>query len=249
MKIEEEIVTLRVGLIGDYNPEVRAHVAIPKALDLAEGVTGCKSEATWVATARIGGDVEEQLRPFDALWCVPASPYANMEGALSAIRFARERARPFLGTCGGFQHALIEYARDVLGLAGADHAESNPTAEVTLVTPLTCSLVGAQGTIRLKEGSRARSIYGRAEVVEQYHCNFGFNPRYRSLLESGDLKVTGVDTEGDVRVVELTSHPFFVATLFQPELSAFEALAHPLVCAFVRAARSYSKVMKLKDDD
>ena len=72
----------------------------------------------------------------------------------------------------------------------------------------------------MKEGSRAKGIYGRDEVVEQYHCNFGFNPRYRSLLESGDLKVTGADTEGDVRVVELTSHPFYVATLFQPELSA-----------------------------
>jgi CTP synthase (UTP-ammonia lyase) len=77
-------------------------------------------------------------------------------------------------------------------------------------------------------------------VVEQYHCNFGFNPRYRSLIESGDLKVTGVDAEGDVRVVELTSHPFFVATLFQPELSALGGETHPLICAFVQAARSYS---------
>lgn len=235
------MVTIRVGLIGDYNPGVRAHVAIPKALGLAAGVTGYKSDVTWVETGAIGLDVEEQLQPFDALWCVPASPYANMQGALSAIRFARERSRTFLGTCGGFQHALIEYARDVLGLAGADHAESNPTAEVALIAPLTCSLVGAQGTIRLKEGSRARAIYDEDEVVEQYHCNFGFNPRYRSLLESGDLKVTGVDTEGDVRVVELTSHPFFVATLFQPELSALGGVAHPLVGAFVRAAGSYSR--------
>src|SRR5438270_11778991 len=104
MKIEEEIVTLRVGLIGDYNPEVRAHVAIPKALDLAEGVTGCKSEATWVATARRGGDVEGQLRRFDALWRVRSMPGADMEGALSAIRFARVVDRPSLGMCGRFQH-------------------------------------------------------------------------------------------------------------------------------------------------
>ena len=241
MKVEEEIVTPRVGLVGDFNPNVRAHVAIPKALELAADVTGYKSNVTWVETSALGVNVEEQLRPFDALWCVPASPYANMEGALSAIRFARERRRPFLGTCGGFQHALVEYARDVLGLAGADHAESNPTAEVALITPLSCSLVGARGTIRLEEGSRARTLYGKDEVVEQYHCNFGFNPRYRSLIESGGLKVTGADTEGGVRVVELTSHPFFVATLFQPELSALGGEAHPLVCAFVCAAHTYSR--------
>ena len=143
MKIEEEIVTLRVGLVGDYNPDVRAHVAIPKALDLTADVTGYKSNVTWVETSALGVNVEEQLRPFDALWCVPASPYADMEGALSAIRFARESGRPFLGMCGGFQHALIEYARNALGLAGADHAETNPTVELALVTPLTCSLVGA----------------------------------------------------------------------------------------------------------
>ncbi|HEX8072019.1 MAG TPA: CTP synthase [Pyrinomonadaceae bacterium] len=240
MKIDDEKITHSVGLVGDYNPEVRAHVAIPKALELAAGVTAYESVVTWIATREIRRAVEEQLQPFDALWCVPASPYANMEGALSAIRFARESGRPFLGTCGGFQHALIEYARDVLGLADADHAESNPTAALPLVTPLSCSLVGAKGVIRLKEGSRIEAIYGKRETVEQYHCNFGFNPRYRRPFESGDLKVTGVDEEGDVRVLELRSHPFFVATLFQPELSALEDSAHPLICAFVRAARSFS---------
>lgn len=151
------MVTPRVGLIGDYNPNVRAHLAIPKALGFAGATTGYKSEVTWVGTAAIGGDVKGQLREFDALWCVPASPYAYMEAALSAIRFARESGRPFLGTCGGFQHPLVEYARSVLSLAGADHAESNPAAELALVTPLKCSPVGAQGTSRLKEGLRAKA--------------------------------------------------------------------------------------------
>jgi CTP synthase (UTP-ammonia lyase) len=227
---------LRFGLIGDYKPQVTAHVAIPKALALASEAEGRGVEATWVATSSLGDDPGERLAPFDALWCVPASPYANTEGALRAIRFARERRVPFLGTCGGFQHALLEYVRNVLGRAEAEHAETSAAAEMPLIAPLTCSLVGAQGNVRFAEGSRVREIYGDGEAVEDYNCSYGFNPRYVSLLEGGPMKVTGVDGEGGVRVVELSGHPFFVATLFQPERSALARRAHPLVRAFVRAA-------------
>jgi CTP synthase (UTP-ammonia lyase) len=76
-------------------------------------------------------------------------------------------------------------------------------------------------------------------TVEEYHCNFGFYPDYYSMLESGELKVSGVDADGDVRIVELSEHPFFVATLFQPELSALEDRTHPLVRAFIKAATAF----------
>jgi len=167
---------------------------------------------------------------------VPGSPYASIDGALRAIRFAREHGRPFLGTCGGFQHALIEYARNVLGLADADHAESSPEAEMPLIAPLSCALVGARGTIRFVPGSALAAIYGAPEAVEGYHCSYGLNPRYRSLLESSPLRISAVDEAGEVRGVELAGHPFFVATLFQPELSALAGTPHPLVRAFVAAA-------------
>src|SRR5690242_20599101 len=97
-----------IALIGDYNPAATAHQAIPIALQLAAAKTGVPVEPVWVPTESIT-DPEAQFRTFDAFWCVPASPYASMEGALKAIRYARESRRPFLGTCGGFQHALIEY--------------------------------------------------------------------------------------------------------------------------------------------
>ncbi|HEX8685488.1 MAG TPA: CTP synthase [Pyrinomonadaceae bacterium] len=226
----------RVGLIGDYDPEVRAHVAIPLALALASREEGRAAEAEWVATSSLGDFPYEWLARFDALWCVPASPYANMEGALGAIRFARERRVPFLGTCGGFQHAVIEYARNVLGHAEAEHAETSPEAAMPLVAPLACALVGARGRVRFAAGSRVRRSYGAEQAVEEYNCSYGFNPRYLSLLESGGMRVTGADDEGGVRAVELPGHPFFVATLFQPERSAFGGRAHPLVRAFVRAA-------------
>ena len=227
--------TIQIGLIGDYSPKVTAHIAIPQALAIAANDTGIKVNVTWLPTESLAQDLE-QLSSFNGLWCVPASPYASMDGALSAIRFARERNRPFLGTCGGFQHALIEYARNVLGYAEAEHAETNPAAAMPLIAPLSCSLVEANGTIKFKEDSIIRSIYGKDEAVEQYHCNYGVNVRYQKLLETGEMKITGVDVEGEPRVVELAGHPFFVATLFQPERSALSGIVHPLIRSYLQEA-------------
>ncbi|PYK01778.1 MAG: hypothetical protein DME23_03415 [Verrucomicrobia bacterium] len=228
--------SVRIALIGDYNPTVKAHVAIPKALELAASDLSGKVEPVWIATPLLDKNTEKQLSAFDAVWCVPNSPYASMDGALRAIRFARESGRPFLGTCGGFQHALIEYARNALGLSEADHAESNPDAAMPLVSRLTCPLPGARAKIRLKPGSRLGAICGKTEIVENYNCNFGLNPRYASMLNDGKLTISGRDENDEVRAVELAGHSFFIATLFQPEQSALAGAAHPLICAFVRAA-------------
>src|SRR5437763_4883736 len=138
---------VRIGLIGDYDPEVPAHRAIPAALRLAADRCGGAVEPVWLATAGLTGDVPARLAGCAGLWCVPASPYANADGALAAIRFARESGSPFLGTCGGFQHALLEYARHVLGFGGAEHAETSPEAAMPLIAPLSCSLVEKSGHI------------------------------------------------------------------------------------------------------
>src|SRR5687767_8764466 len=106
-------VTTRIGLIGDYDRTVPAHQAIPIALNLAKGALGMPLWWEWVPTDAIQN--ASRITGFNGVWCVPASPYRNMDGALCAIQFAREQARPFLGTCGGFQHAIVEYARNVLG--------------------------------------------------------------------------------------------------------------------------------------
>ncbi len=172
---------VRIALIGDYDPAVKAHQAIPKALELAAASLTCQVEPVWLATPLLENNTESQLSAFKGIWCVPNSPYASMEGALRAIRFARESGCPFLGTCGGFQHAVIEYARNVLGLREADHAESNANAALPLMTRLACSLVGARGGVRLRAGSRLDAIYGRSEIAENYHCNFGLNPRCESF--------------------------------------------------------------------
>ena len=226
----------RIALVGEFNPAVAAHAAIGKALPLAAGAADCAVEARWIATDLLTRETDTKLGDFDGIWCVPNSPYASAEGALKAIQFARERSRAFLGTCGGFQHALLEYARNVLGFGEAEHAESNPVAAMPLIARLECPLVGAQGRVEFKAHSRIADIYGTTEAIEEFNCSFGFNTRYASLLHSADLRVSGTDDRGELRAVELPGHPFFVATLFQPERAAFKGLAHPLIVAFVRAA-------------
>ena len=225
---------LRVALIGDYNPAVIAHQAIPAALRLAGLQTGSNVEGVWLHTASIADPVE-QLRDFAGIWCVPASPYANADGAMEAIRYAREQGRPFLGTCAGFQHALLEYACNVCGLREAAHAEDNPEAACRVISPLSCSLVEKSGDILLKDGTRLRQAYGKPRITEAYHCNYGLNPEYESMLFSEGLRPTAHDPAGEVRGVELSGHLFFVATLFQPERAALRGEVPPLVASFVAA--------------
>lgn len=213
---------LRIGLIGDRDDSVRAHRAIPVALARAAKRLGIQVEEVWLPTARIPLVPDYVLGAFDGLWCVPASPYASMERALAAIRFARQNGKPFLGTCGGFQHVLIEYARNVAGLEDADHAESNPEATALVVTPLACSLVGRTGRVKLDPASRTARWYGALEGIEQFVCSFGLNPGHRELFEKDPMRIVGWDDEGDPRVVELAGHPFFVATLSSPSFAARE---------------------------
>ncbi len=226
----------RIAVVGDFSPEVTAHLAVPTALARAAAAAQCTVEARWFDTALLDKNAARQLESFGGVWCVPGSPYRSMAGALDAIRFARESSRAFLGTCGGFQHAIIEFARNVLARQDADHTESNPAAEFPLINKLACSLAGESRGVRLKPGSRAARIYRESEVTEAFNCNYGMNPQHQGLLEGTALEVTGTDAAGEVRVVELAGHPFFVGTLFQPERSALRGETHPLITSFVAAA-------------
>ena len=224
----------RIALIGDYNPKVIAHQAIPEALRLAGEAVGRPVEGVWLHTSSLVNP-RVQLEEFDGIWCVPATPYANTEGALEAIRFARESGRPFLGTCGGFQHALIEYARNVCGFHDAEHAENNPTAAFHLITPLSCALVEETGEMFLDDGGLIREAYGQPCITEGFHCSYGLNRDHSAAVLSKDLRATAHDADGEVRAVELAGHPFFVATLFQPERRALHGELPPLVAAYVMA--------------
>lgn len=222
-------------LLGERRDEVPAHPAIEAALTLARTQLGIDLDWTWMRTDTPGRETRAALTGAHGLWCVPASPYASMAGALAAIRFARESRLPFMGTCGGFQHAVIEYARDVLGLHDADHAETASAAVTPVISLLACSLVEQTGAIRLEPGSRIHAAYACDAIEERYRCRYGVNPRFEALLEDGDLHVTARDPGGEVRAIEIRSHPFFVATLFQHERRATAGELPPLVRTFAAA--------------
>jgi CTP synthase (UTP-ammonia lyase) len=232
---------LKIGIIGDYDPETRTHIVTNAAIDHTAQALQINAGVEWIETTRLAQPAHEVLNGFDALWCAPGSPYRHMQGALDGIRFARESQIPFLGTCAGFQHVVIEYARNVLGFADAQHAEYDSTASRLFVNQLACSLVGKTMTIRLKPESHAFRYYGRGEVMEQYYCQFGLNPAYQSLIEAGGLVIAGYDSDGEARVLELPDHPFFVATLFLPQLDSTLDQPHPLIVAYLRSALEWQE--------
>lgn len=224
---------LNIGLIGDRDDAVLAHRAIPMALQLAAQANNQAVDFAWIPTTELTSP--SRVAAFDGLWCVPGSPYRHMEGALRGIRHARENGTPFLGTCGGFQHAVVEYARNVLGWADADHGETAPESARWVIAPLACALVEVSDQVQLAPESRIATAYAQLSATEGYRCRFGIHPAFQAQLMAGPLRVTARDAAGEVRAIELEGHPFFVATLFQPERAALAGQVPPLVKAFLQA--------------
>lgn len=223
-----------IGIIGERDPHNPTHLATEAAFCHLENPIAFE----WVPTDGILPDARVWLAPYRGFLIAPASPYASMEGALAAIRHAREAGIPLLGTCGGFQHILVEFARHVLGIPDADHAETNPGAPKLAVTPLACSRVGQSHPVRILQGTRAEAAYGVRETVEPFYCNYGLNPEYREAMESRGLKVSGLGEDGEVRIMEIPGLPFFMGTLFVPQALSRPGQPHPLVEALAAAART-----------
>jgi CTP synthase (UTP-ammonia lyase) len=137
---------------------------------------------------------------------------------------------------------LVEYARNVLGAESAEHAETSPEAADLVVTPLSCSLWGQEHPVSLVPGTRTAGLYGTESAVEDYFCSYGLSPKYRPQMEEAGLRVSGVDEEGEPRIVELEGHPFFVATLFCFQTRSRDGAPHPLVAGFADAARQSNVV-------
>lgn len=224
-----------IGIVGEHDPANETHAATDAALRHAAARGEVDLSTTWVSTVDIPDD-GGGLDRFAALFISPGGPYRRVAGALAAIGHARRAGVPLLGTCAGFQHVVIEYARSVLGVADAAHAEYDPAASTLFVTPLTCVVAGHTLRVAVRAGSRAAAAYGGTAASERYYCRFGLNPDHVDALVAGGLAVSGTDDDGEVRIVELPDHPFFVATLFVPQVASTPERPHPLVAAFVRAA-------------
>jgi CTP synthase (UTP-ammonia lyase) len=232
---------LQIAIVADYDPANLTHLATQEALAHSAAWAGIQVQCRWLATDQLGeGNVVDVLRGYEGILIGPASPYRSKQAALDAIRFARQNGIPLIGTCGGFQHIILEWARNVVGFEDAEHAEYDPYASRLFLTRLPCSLIGKTMRIELPGGSVTSKAYGKPHTDEQYYCNFGLNDAYRSILESSGLGISGIEagdeeSRGAVRIVEMPNHPFFVGTLFVPQVSSREDLPHPLITAFVRA--------------
>lgn len=232
--------TPRIALVGDRSPHVKSHIRVPMLLDALAERDGLVLDAYWIQSRN--AEEPGAVKGFDAVWLLPGSPYESEAGAIATIRTAREDGIPFLGTCAGFQHALLEFARNVCGLERAAHAENDPAADEAdlLLAPLACSLVGHEGPVRVTPGSLAESVIGAELTTERYHCNYGPDSRHLDALTAHGLALTGHDDDGQVRIAELPGHPFFLATLFQPELAGDGTRPHPVVRAWARAAAGHA---------
>ena len=225
-----------IAIVADFDAKSRSHTATHEAITHCASALGVAADARWIGTAELGRtEGLKRLREFSGIWIGPGSPYLCMEGALAAITWAREHGVPLLGTCGGFQHIILEYARQVLGFPDAEHEESAPKALRLFISRLACSLVGRTMTISLAPGSLISQIYGHNSVEEQYLCNYGVNPDYLGTLSSGELRAVASDAEGAMRAVELPGHPFLIGTLFLPQLGSTPSRPHLLIAAFIRA--------------
>lgn len=169
-------------------------------------------------------------------YALPEGPYTSMKGGLKGIRFARENDRPFLGPCSGFQHAALEFARNVMGTTDAEHAEEHSPAHQLFITPLTCSLEGSVAEAKIVRESLAVTVYDTSSVMERFSCNYGLNPLRRTELEKAGLQFSGFDINGDVRIVELPKARFFLATLFVPPMNSTPTQPHPIITDLFKTA-------------
>ncbi len=226
-----------IAVIGEFDSGYEPHSAISTAAADAQPLSRHDVvEIVWLGTESCKGLGDSDLSSFDAFWIAPGSPYKSIEGALRVIRYARVNDAPLLGTCGGFQHVALEYARNVLGFSDAQHAEYDPYASRLFIKELDCSLAGQSMQVNMLAGSVAAGAYGATAATERYFCDFGLNMDYLDDLRAGGMVISGADADGDPRIVELPELRFFVATLFVPQTRSTRERPHPLVVAFLNAA-------------
>jgi CTP synthase (UTP-ammonia lyase) len=216
-----------IAALGDRDLGFVTH----REIDAAIALTPPGVEIRWLPTegARLEG--------FDGVWVLPGTPYQDDDAVYAAIGFAREQGMPILGTCGGFQYMTVEFARNAAGIAGAGHAETDPDAEDVVVGRLSCSLVGEQRMVSAVPGTRLASLCGSEPFPGFHWCNFGVTAAYVDRLVAAGLVVSARADDAGVEAFELPGHPFYLATLFQPQMgSSARTSLHPVLQALVAAA-------------
>ncbi len=236
-----------VGIVGKYVDYPDAYLSVVEALRHGAAAEDRKLEIRWIPSDELTGMLAESyLQDVDGIVVPGGFGPRGVEGKIAAIRYARERRLPFLGLCLGLQCAVIEFARDVLGLADANSTEFDPTTSHPVID-LMESQHGVEdkgGTMRLGlypaklvEGTLVRSLYGEELIYERHRHRWEVNNRYRRDLEEAGMRMSGVAPDDSlVEFIEIPDHPYFVATQAHPEFKSRPDRPHPLFRALVAAA-------------
>lgn len=236
-----------VGLIGKYIELQDAYKSILESFVHAGAVNECRVEVVNIHSEFITeGNVDEKLSGLDALLVAPGFGLRGIEGKITAVRYARENGLPFFGICLGMQMAVIEFARNVLGISDAHSTEMDPDTPHPVISLMEEQkhVTGKGGTMRLgayecmlAAGSLARSVYGADTVHERHRHRWEFNNDYLSAIERAGLMASGKNpATALVEIVELPGHPFFIGVQFHPELKSTVESPHPLFVRFIGAA-------------
>jgi CTP synthase len=244
MSATEEV---RVGIVGKYVGLPDAYLSVAEALRHAAAGQGLKLDLVWVPSDELTGLLADTyLEDLDGMVIPGGFGYRGVEGKIQAIRFARENDVPLLGLCLGLQAAVIELARNVLGLTDANSTEFDPSTAHPVIDLMASQedVEDKGGTMRLglyaaklAEGSKVRELYGQELVYERHRHRWEVNNRYRKDLERGGMRLTGLSPDDNlVEYVELVDHPFFVGTQAHPEFRSRPDRPHPLFTGLIRAA-------------
>jgi CTP synthase len=248
-RIEQATEPVSIAIVGKYVNLHDAYLSVIEALRHGGFHHGARVDIRWVASDDLAGSGAEEILPkVDGILVPGGFGWRGVEGKLEAIRYSRQHGVPYLGLCLGLQCAVIEFARDVCGLEGANSSEFDPTTphpvidllpEQKGVTDLGGSMrLGAQ-PCHLVPGTRAAETYGEQVVYERHRHRFEVNPAYRKSLEDHGLVVSGHSPDGRlVEIIELPDHPFFMAGQFHPELRSRPTRPHPMFREFMGAALS-----------
>ena len=226
----------KIAIIGEYYDNFEPHTSLNKSLDYLSGEYDFGYE--WIGTELVDREKDRILKSYAGIWSAPGSPFKSLDGALYAVTYARLNDIPHLGTCAGFQHAVIELARNIIGIENAQHEEYDAQSSSLFINKLVCSLAGKTMDVYLETGTLAHKLYGRDETEENYYCNFGINPAFKKHLTHPQIAVSGLDQDDEIRIIEIPGNKFFVITLFVPQIKSAPNSPHPLIKGFVEAVCS-----------
>jgi CTP synthase len=239
-----------IGMVGKYVELTDSYKSLNEALAHGGIAHKLKVNLVWVEAEGLEGERwEDQLHDLDAILVPGGFGMRGIPGMIRAIEYARTRKVPFFGICLGMQCAVIEYARNMCGLEGADSSEFNPSTphrviyklrELRGVDELGGTMRLGAWTARLKAGSFAHQAYGALEISERHRHRYEFNREYEDILVAHGLDITGVTPDGTyVEVVEVRDHPWFLGCQYHPEFKSRPLAPHPLFRDFIGAAYQY----------